>query len=101
MKAAVRTQYGPPEVLSIREVEKPQPKDNEVRVKVQAATVNRTDCGILWAKPAIIRLFTGLSRPKLATTGTDFAGEVEATGKNITRFKVGDRVWGFDDNGLS
>ena len=101
MKAAVRTQYGSPEVLSIREVDTPEPESNEIRVRVQATTVNRTDCGILWGKPIIIRLFTGLSKPTLATTGTDFAGEVEAIGPAVTRFSVGDRVWGFDDNGLA
>ncbi|MEM9675086.1 MAG: NAD(P)-dependent alcohol dehydrogenase [Cyclobacteriaceae bacterium] len=101
MKAAVRTQYDPPEVLSIREVDMPEPESNEVRVKVQATTVNRTDCGILWGKPAIIRLFTGLSVPNLTSTGTDFAGEVEAIGTEVIRFQVGDRVWGFDDNGLA
>jgi len=101
MKAAVRTQYGPPEVLSIREGDTPEPESNEILVKVHTATVNRTDCGILWGKPVIIRLFAGLSEPKLATTGTDFAGEVEAVGSDVTRFQVGDRVWGFDDNGLA
>jgi len=100
MRAAVRTKYGPPEVLSIQDIEKPKPKFNEILVKVHATTINRTDCGILWGKPAIIKLFTGIPKPKFTVPGTDFAGTVEETGKDANRFKVGDRVWGFDDNGL-
>lgn len=99
MKAVVRSKYGPPEVLRIQEVEIPIPKENEVLVKVCTATVNRTDCGILWAKPFIMRFFTGLFRPKFPGIGTDFAGKIEATGKNVSKFKVGDRVWGFNDTG--
>jgi len=100
MKAAVRSKYGTAEVLSIEEVEKPTPNDNEMLVRVYAATVNRTDCHILWGKPFIMRLFTGLFKPRIATTGTDFAGQIEATGKNVTSFKTGDRVIGFDFWGL-
>jgi NADPH:quinone reductase-like Zn-dependent oxidoreductase len=100
MKAAIRSEYGGPEVINIGETDKPVPRDNEVLIKVHAATVNRTDCGILWGKPFIIRFFTGLSRPRKPITGTDFSGEVEAVGKDVTTFKVGDKVWGFDDNGL-
>lgn len=100
MKAATRTVYGGPEVLSINETAKPTPAANELLVKVHAATVNRTDCGILWAKPFIMRFFTGLTKPKLPTTGTDFAGEVKAVGAAMTDFKVGDRIFGFNDNGL-
>jgi NADPH:quinone reductase-like Zn-dependent oxidoreductase len=100
MKAIVRTKYGSPDVLEIKDIEKPAPKDNEVLIKVYAATVNRTDCGILWGKPFIIRFFTGLSKPKSPITGTDFAGEIEAVGKNVVSYKIGDRVFGFDDNGL-
>lgn len=101
MKAVFRSKYGSPDVLSIRETEKPVPKENELLIRVYASTVNRTDCGILWAKPFVMRFFTGLFRPKLHTTGTDFAGMVEAVGKNVTNFKTGDRVWGFNDQGLS
>lgn len=100
MKAVVRTHYGPPEVLQVREVSKPQPGDHEVLIKVHATTVNRTDCGIQFARPFIIRFFTGLLKPKQPIPGTDFAGVVEAVGKNVTSFKVGDKVWGFDDSGL-
>ncbi len=101
MKAAIRSKYGPPDVLSIKEVDVPTPKKKEILVRVYAATVNRTDCGILWAKPFIIRFFTGLFKPKLPGTGTDFAGKVEAVGKNVFKFKIGERVWGFRDNGGS
>ena len=101
MKAIVRTIYGPPGVLQLKEVEKPAPKDNEVLIKVHAATVNRTDCGILRAKPFIIRLFTGLKNPNKQITGTDFAGEIETAGKDAASFKSGDKVFGFDDGGLS
>lgn len=101
MKAAFRSRYGPPEVLSIRDLEKPVPRAGEILVRVRAATVNRTDCGLLWARPFILRLITGLRKPRLPTTGTDFAGVVEETGPEVRAFRAGDRVWGFDDNGLS
>lgn len=101
MKAAVRSQYGPPEFLSVKEIAIPEPKEDELLIRVHAATVNRTDCGILWGKPFIIRFFTGLKNPKLSITGTDFAGVVEKAGANVTGFKAGDRVWGFDDNGIT
>jgi NADPH:quinone reductase-like Zn-dependent oxidoreductase len=99
MKAAARSKYGSPEVLSIREVEIPTPKDNEVLVRMRAATVNRTDCAILRATPFIMRFFTGLFKPKSPGIGTDFAGIIEATGKNVSKFKAGERVWGFNDTG--
>ena len=99
MKAIVYTKYGPPEVLQLKEVEKPVPKDNEVLIKVHAATVNRTDCGLLRAKPFIVRFFTGIFKPRKHIPGTDFAGEIEDVGKNVTSFKVGDKVYGFDDSG--
>ncbi|MFN7120172.1 MAG: NAD(P)-dependent alcohol dehydrogenase [Saprospiraceae bacterium] len=69
-------------------------------IKVYATTVNRTDCAIVTGKPFIMRFFTGLFKPTSPTPGTDFAGMIEAVGKDVTDFKVGDRVWGFDDNGL-
>ena len=100
MKAVVRDTYGPPEVLHLKDVEKPIPRDNEVLIKIHAATVNRTDCAILRAKPFIMRFFTGLFRPKKKIPGTEFAGEIERAGKNVTSFQAGDRVFGFHDNGL-
>ncbi|HET6995246.1 MAG TPA: NAD(P)-dependent alcohol dehydrogenase [Chitinophagaceae bacterium] len=95
MKVAFRSKYGLPRVLSIKEIEIPIPKDDEVLIKVYAATANRSDYHILTGRPFLMRLFTGLFKPKLATTGTDFAGQVEATGKDVTCFKTGDKVMGF------
>ncbi len=100
MKAATRTSYGPPAVLTIKEVAIPPLKDHEILIKVHAATVNRTDCSVLWGKPFIIRFFTGLLKPSLPITGSDFAGKVENIGKNVSSFKKGDRVFGFNDTGL-
>jgi NADPH:quinone reductase-like Zn-dependent oxidoreductase len=99
MKAIVYTKYGPPDVLELKEVEEPIPKDNEVLVKVYATTVNRTDCATIRAKPFFARIFTGILKPKKQTPGTEFAGRIEAIGKNVTSLKVGDRVFGFDDQG--
>jgi NADPH:quinone reductase-like Zn-dependent oxidoreductase len=100
MKAAIRYQYGTPQQLSVGEVPQPQPKANEILVRVYATTVNRTDCAVLTGWPLAIRAFTGLSKPKLPITGTDFAGQVEAIGQEVNDFKIGDRVWGFNDIGL-
>ncbi len=100
MKAIVCTKYGPPDVLQLKEVEKPVPKDNEVVIKVCATTVNRTDCATLRAKPFFARLFTGIFKPKKQIPGTEFAGIIEAVGKNVTSLKAGEKVFGFDDRGL-
>ena len=100
MKAAVRSKYGSPKVLSIKELEPPIPKDNEVLIRVHAATVNRTDCHNLSGMPFIMRFFIGFFKPRLAITGTDFAGQIEATGKNVKFFKSGDKVMGFEFLGL-
>jgi NADPH:quinone reductase-like Zn-dependent oxidoreductase len=101
MQAVTRSKYGPPELLRIKEVEKPTPNDKEVLIRVYATTVNRTDCSILWGKPFIMRFVTGLFKPASPIPGTDFAGRVEAIGKSVQSFKVGDRVWGFNDEGLA
>jgi len=101
MKAIVYKKYGPPDVLQLKEVEKPAPKDNEVMIRVYATTVNRTDCAMLRAKPFIMRFFTGLFKPNKPILGTDFAGTIEAVGKNVASLKVGEKVFGFDDGGLS
>ncbi len=100
MLAATRTKYGSPDVISVREVEVPTPGDKEVLIRVHAATVNRTDCAILSGKPFIMKLATGLFKPKLSITGTDFAGEIVTIGSNVRAFKTGDKVFGFDDMGL-
>lgn len=100
MKAILHAQYGPPELLQYTEMPDPVPGDNELLVRVHAATVNRTDCGILRAKPFVLRFITGLTRPKLPITGTDFAGEVEAVGSQVKNFKIGDKIFGFNDSGV-
>ena len=99
MKAVVCPKYGPPDVLELKEVEKPTPKDNEVLIKVHATTVNRTDYATLRAKPFMARLITGIFKPKNPIPGTEFAGIIEAVGKKVTSFKVGDKVFGFNDLG--
>jgi NADPH:quinone reductase-like Zn-dependent oxidoreductase len=93
MKAIVRTQYGAPDVLQFREVEKPTPKDNEVLIKLHAASVNPLDLFTMRGAP-LIRLIPGLRTPKDKRIGVDVAGQVEAVGRNITQFKPGDEVFG-------
>jgi NADPH:quinone reductase-like Zn-dependent oxidoreductase len=95
MRAAVRTSYGPPDVVRIAEVAKPAVRDNEVLVKVHATTVNRTDCGFRAGRPFFVRALTGLPQPRVTVLGTEFAGEIEAVGRSVTSFAVGDRVFGF------
>jgi len=97
MKAAIHTHYGPPEVVSIQEVDKPQPKDNEILIKVYATTVNRTDSGFRSAEYFISRFFSGLFHPKNKILGNEFAGQIEAIGKNVTKFNIGDKVFGYND----
>lgn len=97
MKAAIYTKYGPPEVVQLAEIERPTPKDNEVLIKVHATTVNRTDSGFRSAEYFISRFWSGLIKPKFHTLGNEFAGEIESIGKNVTLFKAGDKVFGFND----
>jgi NADPH:quinone reductase-like Zn-dependent oxidoreductase len=97
MKAAVRTRYGPPEVVRIAEVDQPAVTDHDVLVKVHVTTVNRTDCGFRAAKPFIVRFFSGLITPRVTVLGTEFAGVVEAVGGGVTSFEVGDRVFGYSE----
>ena len=95
MKAIVYEKYGPPDiVLQLKEVEKPTPKDNEVLVKVHAASVNYSDWSFVRGDPFISRMFTGLLKPKNTILGTDIAGQVEAIGRNVKRFQPGDEVYG-------
>ncbi|MGC2182265.1 MAG: NAD(P)-dependent alcohol dehydrogenase [Terriglobales bacterium] len=91
MKAAVYSRYGPPDVLQIKEVERPVPKDDEVLIKVRAASVNPLDEGLIKGGG---RLVTGLRKPKDARLGVDVAGQIEAVGRNVARFKAGDEVFG-------
>lgn len=97
MKAIVYTQYGPPEVASLTEVDQPVPADDEVLVKVIATTVNRTDSGFRSAEYFISRFWSGLFRPKNKILGCEFSGIVEAIGKSVTQFNIGDRVFGYND----
>src|SRR4030095_15437671 len=92
MKAIVYCEYGGPEVLTLVDVEKPVPNDNQVLIKVRAASVNPLDLTIhgLW----LLRPLSGLRKPKDTRLGVDYAGTVEAVGKNVTNFKPGDEVFG-------
>jgi NADPH:quinone reductase-like Zn-dependent oxidoreductase len=92
MKAIVCTQYGPPDALQLTEAAKPTPKDNEVLIKIHAASVNPVDR--IFRAPYVLRVLTGLRKPKDARVGRDMAGQVEDVGKNTTRFKSGDEVFG-------
>ncbi|MGB3860960.1 MAG: NAD(P)-dependent alcohol dehydrogenase [Candidatus Aminicenantaceae bacterium] len=94
MKAIVYQKYGYPDVLELKEVEKPTPKDNEVLIKVRAASVNSTDLGFLEGKPFVVRLMFGLLKPKTKILGCDIAGRVEALGRNVKQFQPGDEVFG-------
>ena len=97
MKAIVHTKYGPPKVVKLMEVPKPITKDNEVLVKIYASTVNRTDSGFRSAEYFISRFWSGLLRPKYTILGCEFAGIIEEVGKNVTTFKNGDKVFGYND----
>src|SRR5215472_16014941 len=94
MKAAVYRRYGPPNVVKIEEVQRPSPKDNEVLLKVRAASVNPLDAGLMKGKPHSFRILFGLRKPRLTRPGVDVAGRVEAVGRNVTRFKPGEEVFG-------
>ena len=97
MLAAVHTRYGPPDVVQVMDVPLPTVRDDEVLVQVRATTVNRTDCGFRGGAPFFARAFTGLTRPRVTILGNEFAGQVERVGSAVTRFGVGDRVFGYDD----
>jgi len=95
MKAAVHARYGPPEVVRLVDVPKPIPSEDELLVKVHATTVNRTDSHYRAAKPFPMRFLSGLTKPRVAILGTEFAGEIETVGGAVTSFAVGDRVFGY------
>jgi NADPH:quinone reductase-like Zn-dependent oxidoreductase len=91
--------YGDPEVLKLGEVPKPTPKDNEILIKIFATAVNTADCRFRRADPWLVRLFLGLTKPRISVLGGVFSGEVVETGKDVTKYKVGDKVFG--STGLS
>jgi NADPH:quinone reductase-like Zn-dependent oxidoreductase len=97
MKAALHFKYGPPEVVQVMEIPKPEPKEDELLIKVFATTVNRTDCGFRSAEYFVSRFFSGLFKPNNKILGSEFAGVVEARGQRVTAFKIGDNVFGFND----
>ncbi len=94
MKAAVRERYGPPDVVELRDVDRPVPSGDEVLVRMQAASVNRADLDGLYPRPGFSRLFLGLRAPRTHRVGCDVAGVVESVGEGVTRFRPGDRVFG-------
>ncbi|MBT8333923.1 MAG: NAD(P)-dependent alcohol dehydrogenase [Deltaproteobacteria bacterium] len=101
MKAILHTKFGPADELQLKEIEKPDPKDNEVLIKVRATTVTSTDCNVrnftfvpgVFQLPARLFMF-GVFKPRINILGIDLAGEIEAVGKNVKRFKKGDQVFG-------
>ena len=101
MKAIVCTKYGPPEVLELREVEKPKPKDNQVLVKIYATAVHSGDCrmrslnliGVPFLQRILVRLALGITKPRKPILGLWLAGEIETIGKNVKRFNVGDKIY--------
>ena len=100
MKAIVCTKFGPPEVLQLKEVEKPTPKDNEVLVRIDATAVTASDCIVRGFKIPVrfrlpMALAIGVTKPRNPILGMIFAGEVEMADKEVKRFKIGDQVFGF------
>lgn len=101
MKAVVYTEYGSPDVLHLKEVDKPTPKDDELLIKVQAAAINAADWRLLRADPFFVRFMAGLRKPKNPILGADMAGRVEAVGKHVSQFQPGDAVFGdLSENGF-
>jgi len=102
LKAIVRTKYGSPDVLKLQEIDRPDPMDNQVLVRVHAASVNPLDWHILRGEPFLVRLMGfGLLKPKHQILGADMAGRVEAVGKNVIQFKAGDEVFGSSMGGFA
>ncbi|NUK35360.1 NAD(P)-dependent alcohol dehydrogenase [Streptomyces lunaelactis] len=101
MKAIVQDRYGSPDVLELREVDKPVVADHEVLVRVRTAAVNARDWHLMRGDPYLARLVLGFGRPKTKIRGTDFAGQVEAVGKDVNRFRPGDEVFGEADGAFA
>ena len=95
MRAVVQTQYGAPEVLQLTTVEKPTPKDNEVRIKIHATSVTAAECLMRKGEPLWGRVILGFTKPRRQILGLELAGEIEAVGKAVRRFRAGDAVFGF------
>ena len=94
MKAVTYSRYGTPDVLELKEVEKPYPQDNEVLIKVFAVSINDWDWQLLQGIPFMNRMMNGLSKPKKQILGSDIAGRIESVGRSVTKFKSGDEVYG-------
>ena len=94
MKAIVYTQYGSPDVLQLKDVEKPTPRDDEVLIRIYAASANPADWHLMRAEPFLARIENGLLEPRNTKLGADVAGRVEAVGRTVTEFQVGDDVFG-------
>ncbi len=101
MKAIVYERYGSPDVLQLQEIDKPVVKDDDVLVRVRAASVNPYDWHFMRGKPYFMRLMTGLFKPKLNRLGVDLSGQVEAVGKTVTRFRPGDEIFGRGDGAFA
>lgn len=97
MKSIIVNAYGGPEVLEVKNIEKPSPKSNEVLIKIQATSVTAAATMMRTGKPYFGRLFTGLTKPKVKTPGTDLAGVIESVGTEVTKFKIGDKVMAATD----
>ena len=100
MKAQIYTQYGPPSVIRSAEIAKPNVGKSDVLIQVKAASVNRTDSGFRSAEYFVSRFFSGLFRPNQQVLGCEYSGIVAEIGSEVSKFKVGDRVFGFDDEGF-
>lgn len=100
MRAMVCEQYGPPEVFRLSEVEQPVPAENEVLIRIRAATAGPADCAFRKGDPFLIKLMFGLRKPKFPIMGAQFAGEVQAVGSAVSSFRPGDRVMGLSPNGF-
>jgi len=105
MKAMVWTKFGPPDVLQLQEVAKPTPKEHEVLIRIYATTATAADCELRSLKVPIafrlpLRIYVGLIRPRPVILGQELAGEIEAVGKDVKRFRKGDQVFGWSGLGL-
>ena len=94
VKAVIYEKYGSPDVLELREVQTPTPKDDEVLIRIHAVSINDWDWGLLRGTPFMTRLLSGFLRPKKIILGSDIAGRIEALGENVKRFQLGDEVFG-------